>query len=110
MDVKEAVKHKENYSSIVTYFKNQKTLGTDQLVLLIDTIDAMSPEIYEHYRALQDIFRRQIKDIAVKKEQAGSLAQVVAPSEMDRFSYVISKGCATGTLLEEKYGDLTKQQ
>lgn len=109
MDIKEAVTHKERYSDIVTYFRNQKTLSIDQLVLLIDTIDAMSPEIYEHYRALQDIFRRQIKDIAGRKEQAGGLGAVITPSEKDRFSYVITKGCANGTLLEEKYGDLTKQ-
>ena len=46
MDIREAVTHKEQYSDIVTYFRNQKTLSVDQLVLLIDTIDAMSPEIY----------------------------------------------------------------
>ena len=52
MDVRKAVKHRENYDSIVTYFKTLKTPGMDQMVLLIDTIDQMSPEIYEHYRAL----------------------------------------------------------
>ena len=56
MDVRNAVKHRENYDSIVTYFKTLKTPGMDQMVLLIDTIEQMSPEIYEHYRALQDIF------------------------------------------------------
>ena len=33
----------------------------DQMVLLIDTIEQMSPEIYEHYRALQDMFRIRLK-------------------------------------------------
>ena len=49
MDVRKAVKHRENYDSIVTYFKTLKTPGMDQMVLLIDTIEQMSPEI----RALQ---------------------------------------------------------
>ena len=38
MDVRNAVKHRENYDSIVTYFKTLKTPGMDQMVLLIDTI------------------------------------------------------------------------
>ena len=62
MDVRNAVKHRENYDSIVTYFKTLKTPGMDQMVLLIDTIEQMSPEIYEHYRALQDIFRMRLKE------------------------------------------------
>ena len=61
MDVRKAVKHRENYDSIVTYFKTLKTPGMDQMVLLIDTIEQMSPEIYEHYRALQDMFRIRLK-------------------------------------------------
>ena len=34
MDVRNAVKHRENYDSIVTYFKTLKTPGMDQMVLL----------------------------------------------------------------------------
>ena len=41
MDVRNAVKHRENYDSIVTYFKTLKTPGMDQMVLLIDTIEQM---------------------------------------------------------------------
>ena len=60
-EIREAVKNKENYSSIVTYFKTQKTLSEADLALLIDMIEEMSPEIYEHYRALQDMFREGIR-------------------------------------------------
>ena len=83
MDVRNAVKHRENYDSIVTYFKTLKTPGMDQMVLLIDTIERMSPEIYEHYRALQDMFCMRLKEML-----AGG---------------IIQKGCSTGTLLREKY-------
>ncbi|MFQ9705150.1 MAG: hypothetical protein ACLR0U_31365 [Enterocloster clostridioformis] len=68
MDVREAVKYRENYDSIVTYFKTLKTPGMDQMVLLIDTIERMSPEIYEHYRALQDMFPHEIKGNACRRD------------------------------------------
>ena len=93
MDVRKAVKHRENYDSIVTYFKTLKTPGMDQMVLLIDTIDQMSPEIYEHYRALQDIFRMRLKEML-----AGG-----NPRPQEQLAYMIQKRCSTGTLLREKY-------
>lgn len=93
MDIREAVKDKANYSSIVTYFKTLKEPDLDQMILLIDVIGQMSPEIYEHYRALQDIFRREIKK-AMAEEQ---------PGRSEKLAYIIGKGCGTGTLLAEKY-------
>ena len=83
MDVRNAVKHRENYDSIVTYFKTLKTPGIEQ----------MSPEIYEHYRALQDIFRMRLKEML-----AGG-----NPGPQEQLAYIIQKGCSTGTLLREKY-------
>lgn len=94
-ELREAVKNKENYSSIVTYFKTQKTLSEADLALLIDMIEEMSPEIYEHYRALQDIFREGIRKYPeTSKNASGEL-----------FAYAVKKGCALGTLLAEKYAD-----
>ena len=93
MDVREAVKYRENYDSIVTYFKTLKTPGMDQMVLLIDTIERMSPEIYEHYRALQDMFRMRLKEML-----AGGI-----PGPREQLAYIIQKGCGTGTLLRAKY-------
>ena len=58
MDVKEAVKDKAQYKDIVAYFQGMDRIGTEQLVLLIDTISLMSEEIFEHYKALQVIFKR----------------------------------------------------
>jgi len=87
-EIREAVKNKENYSSIVTYFKTQKTLSEADLALLIDIIEEMSPEIYEHYRALQDMFREGIrKHLEASKEASG-----------EQLAYAIKKGCALGTL------------
>lgn len=93
-EIREAVKNKENYSSIVTYFKTQKTLSEADLALLIDMIEEMSPEIYEHYRALQDMFREGIRKHLEAQEASG-----------EQLAYAIKKGCALGTLLAEKYAD-----
>lgn len=92
MEIREAVKNKENYGSIVTYFKTLETFDMDHMVLLIDTINQMSPEIYEHYRALQDIFRRQLRLVLEDKGNSDG-----------RCSYLVRKGIETGTLLKEKY-------
>ena len=93
MDIREAVKHKENYGSIVTYFKTLEALDLDQMALLIDTIGQMSPEIYEHYRGLQDIFCRQLTNLLARQGQ----------DQTEKLTYIIEKGCSTGTLLAEKY-------
>ena len=94
-EIRKAVKNKENYSSIVTYFKTKKTLSEADLALLIDIIEEMSPEIYEHYRALQDIFREGIrKHLETSAEASGK-----------QFAYAVKKGCVLGTLLAEKYAD-----
>ena len=42
MDVREAVKDKANYAEIVKWFQSLGDLDLDQLVLLAETIDAMS--------------------------------------------------------------------
>lgn len=94
-EIREAVKHKENYSSIVIYFKMKEILSGADLALLIDIIEEMSPEIYEHYRALQDIFRE-----GIRKHLEDSLK-----ISDELFTYAVKKGCDMGTLLMEKYAD-----
>lgn len=93
MDIREAVKNKEKYGEIAEYFKAKNFFSAEDLVLLIDAIEQMSPQIYEHYRALQDVFRREIK-AALGQEGADINAAL---------KLAVSKGCATGTLLAEKY-------
>ena len=93
-EIREAVKNKENYSSIVTYFKTQKTLSEADLALLIDMIEEMSPEIYEHYRALQDMFREGIRKHLEASKDFRRAARIRH-----------KKACALGTLLAEKYAD-----
>ena len=77
MDIREAVKDKANYADIVTYFQNLNILDLDQMALLIDTIDEMSEEIFEHYRALQLIFRKEAADIIEQRKQEGSFEEIL---------------------------------
>lgn len=105
MDIKEAVKDKANYGSIVTYFKNLKTLNTDQLVLLIDTIDDMSEEIFEHYKALQELFKAGIAQMIERSREENGFG-FLSESQRSQLAYAVDKACAMGVLLSEKYEEI----
>lgn len=102
MDVKEAVKDKARYKDIVAYFQELDTLGTDQLVLLIDTIDLMSEEIFEHYKALQVIFKEQVSEILKRREKEGGFG-FLTDSQKGQLSYALQKAGNLKVLLWEKY-------
>ena len=91
MDFEDLIKNKANYGKITEYFKNRNTFSMDDLSILVDMIEQMSPEIYEHYRALQDIFRREVRAALNRGETDRRLAKL------------IKHGCDNGTLLAEKY-------
>lgn len=99
MNVNEAVKDKANYSSIVTYFKNLKTLSPDDMVRLIDVIEVMSEEIFEHYKALCDMCREELQQINEHCEA----------SQRRQLAYVLDKACAMKIVHEEKYQDLAAE-
>ena len=105
MDVREAVKKKENYSSIVTYFESLKTFSVDELVLLIDE---MSEEIFEHYRALQLLFRGEISRIIKKRQEIGDFS-FLTESEREQVSYTLEKAGRLGVLLWEKYEEYDRE-
>lgn len=102
MDVKEAVKDKSQYKDIVGYFRESDALGTDRLVLLIDTIELMSEEIFEHYKALQVIFKGMVSEILERREQEGSF-DFLTDSQKSQFSYALQKAGKLRVLLWEKY-------
>lgn len=102
MDVKTAVKDKENYGAVVDWFRSQGTLTVEQMALLVDTIGLMSEEIYEHYRALQDICRKEMSGLISGRESLDE-------SGRHQLAYVIEKACGLGILLSEKYVDMVKE-
>jgi len=102
MNVREAVKDKANYSSIVTYFKNLQTLGMTDLVLLIDVIDEMSEEIFEHYKALQELCKRELQRIRQLYENMGTF-DYLEETEKCQLAYIVKKACSMNVVLAEKY-------
>ncbi len=102
MDVKKAAEKNENYSSVVTYFQNLNTFGMDDLVLLVDVIDVMSEEIFEHYRALQLLLRGEVVKIIGKRMEKGDFS-FLTESEQERFAYILEQAGELGALLWEKY-------
>lgn len=93
---------KEHYAKVVGVFQSMELSLDWDLVALIDVISVMSPEIYEHYRALQELFRMKIKAVAAS---VGGFEKLVEQSPLKRAmaGYVILSACENRTLLAEKY-------
>ena len=108
MDVRSAVKKKENYAAIVEWFRSMGTLDTENLVLLVDTIGEMSEEIFEHYKALCEILRSQLQRISRICQEEGCQNAFPDSSERSRLSYAVTKACEQGAVLAEKYEELAK--
>ena len=108
MDVKEAVKDKAQYKDIVAYFQGMDRISTEQLVLLIDTISLMSEEIFEHYKALQVIFKKVVSEILTRRNQEGNF-DFLTDSQKCQLSYAIEKAGNLRVLLSEKYEEYDKE-
>ncbi len=77
------------------------------LDMLIHTIDNTSPQIYEYYRELVDIFRANVKAaIGEYFEQQGSCKASDGAAEA-LFRAAVKRACETDVLLAEKYVDFT---
>lgn len=115
---------KEQYNDIIRQFENVQKYGCSSdfrlrsigwyLMALVDTMDAMSIEIYEQYRKLQDIFKLVLKGILrYQDEKTGLFYQVIDRSDAEgnyletsgnaMIGYSIMKACRMGILLKEKY-------
>ena len=102
MDVMEAVKDKARYREIVEYFDKMVDPGTEQTALLIDAIEQMSEEIFEHYKALQVIFKTAVADILMRRDREGGF-DFLTDSQKGQLSYALRKAGALRVLLWEKY-------
>lgn len=93
---------KEHYAKVTQIFKSMDLPVGWNLAALIDVISVMSPEIYEHYRMMQDLFRTKIKEAAAK---AGGFEKLTEAEPLERAiaGYVILQACENRTLLAEKY-------
>lgn len=100
------VEKKAHYAQIVEKFRNADCSHIQDLVYLIDTIQQVSPEIYEHYRGLQDIFRANIHRLLEEIREPGEIYRVKNEEEKQQLTYCLEQACANKTLLREKYQNL----
>ena len=84
------------------------------LMSLIDTIDAMSIEIFEAFKTLEGLFKEAVKGILQYQDKDNKMFyQIIDRSDVEgnytetsgtsMIAYAILKGCRLGVLSEEKY-------
>lgn len=91
-----------HYGEIAAYFERIEAWSGHAAAALINTIDKMSMEIYEYYRALCDLFKQVVRQ--------GLLTEVQSPEALLNAGavwggYAVLKACNMGILNREKYGD-----
>lgn len=88
--------NKAGYNDIVNQLTEMRS-GKDAIwyvMALIDVLDHMSIEIFEHYKSLQEIFKKTIKCIPLGGD---------AKMQKVCMGYAILKACNIGILNPEKY-------
>jgi len=108
MEVREAVKDKARYQEIVTYFQERNSQEPEELALMIDVIELMSEEIFEHYRRMADLFKERVSRLLARREKEGSF-QFLTEEQKERLSYALEKAGRLKVLLWEKYEDYDKE-
>lgn len=84
------------------------------LMALIDTMDIMSKEIFEQYKALEEIFKEAVNGILQYQDKESKLFyQIIDKAEIEgnyletsgsaMVAYAIMKACRMGVLSSEKY-------
>ncbi len=87
------------------------------LMALVDTMYAMSKEIYEQYRELEDIYKQMLKGILQYRDpETGLFYQVIDRADVEgnyletsgsaMIAYSILKACRMGILQKEKYAQI----
>jgi len=84
------------------------------LMALIDTLEFISEETFEHYKAIEGLFKEAVRGVLKYQDEKSRLFYQIVDrpdfenNHLDRsgsamISYAILKGCRLGALLEEKY-------
>jgi triphosphoribosyl-dephospho-CoA synthetase len=71
--------------------------------MLLKTIENISPEIYENYRELLDMFRETVKKIIAEYYNVGTESFNGSKEDTDTFCKTVREACGQYLLLEEKY-------
>jgi hypothetical protein len=71
--------------------------------LLLKTVENISPEIYENYRELLDMFRETVKKTLAEYYNAETESFDGNREDIDTFCKTVREACKQDLLLEEKY-------
>jgi patatin-like phospholipase/acyl hydrolase len=71
--------------------------------MLLKTIENISPEIYENYRELLDMFRETVKKTLAEYYNADTESFNGSKEDIDTFCSTVREACGRYLLLEEKY-------
>ena len=113
---------KAHYGEIAAFFERKEAWSGQEAAALIDTIDRMSMEIYEYYRALCDLFKQvvrqemlaevqntEVQTVEVQTVEVQSIevhsAEAHQNNERAWAGYAVLKACNMGILNREKYGE-----
>ncbi|MBC5708623.1 transcriptional regulator [Hungatella sp. L12] len=108
---------KAHYGEIAAYFERKEAWSGQEAAALIDTIDRMSMEIYEYYRALCDLFKQVIRqgmlavvqNTEVQNVEVQSMEVQSAEAHLNNgrawAGYAVLKACNMGIFNREKYGE-----
>lgn len=98
---------KAHYGEIAAYFERKEAWSGQEAAALIDTIDRMSMEIYEYYRALCDLFKQAVRQGMLAEVQNTEVQSAEAHLNKGRAwaGYAVLKACNMGILNREKYGE-----
>ncbi len=101
---------KEGYPDLIAQLRvwNKQTTveaGVEKYAALLDmqmnVLEEISPEIYEYYRELLDMFREDVKQAIAAFYKAGFFAECAKTDEM--IKKAIKRACDADLLLAEKY-------
>lgn len=106
---------KEGYPDIMAQMRlwNQKVKAeftfenaANYIAMLYCTIENISPEIYENYKELVDMFRAAVKDVLAKnycEETENFCAEATGTDSLEVFCKTVRRACGAYLLLAEKY-------
>lgn len=103
---------KEGYPDIMAQMRvwNQKikadfnfTDAAAYVAMMLGTVENMSPEIYENYRELLDLFREAVKKVLVHYYTEENATFSGEADVVKVFCDAVKKACEANLLLAEKY-------
>lgn len=106
---------KEGYPDIMAQMRlwNQKVKAeftfenvANYIAMLYDTIENISPEIYENYKELVDMFREAVKAVLAQfycTQTEDFCEEAAGTEELELFCETVRRACAAYLLLAEKY-------